>query len=165
MDDTFVILKTDQVDDFTSHINQIDLNIKFTTESEKDGRIPFLDTEISRLPDGSLKLKVYHKPTHTDQYLHFESHHPLEHKLSVILTLFHRADTTVTTPADHQQEIKHIKGALTSCGYKKWTFKAANKKSSAKDKPTGPSNSSATGRKPFVVLPSLACHKGGHLKI
>ena len=32
VDDTFLILKIDQVVDFTSHINQIDPNIKFTTE-------------------------------------------------------------------------------------------------------------------------------------
>ena len=32
VDDTLFILKKDQVDDFTSHINQIDPNIKFTTE-------------------------------------------------------------------------------------------------------------------------------------
>ena len=32
VDDTFLILKKDQVDDFTSHINRFDLNIKFTTE-------------------------------------------------------------------------------------------------------------------------------------
>ena len=64
VDDTFFILKKDQVDDFTSHINRIDLNMNFTTEP-------------------------------------------------------------------------------------------SNKKSSAKDKPTGPSNSSAIGRNPFVVLPYL----------
>ena len=32
VDDTSLILKKDQVDDFTSHVNQIDPNIKFTTE-------------------------------------------------------------------------------------------------------------------------------------
>ena len=37
----------------------------------------------------------------------------------------------------------------------KFTTKHNNKKSSAKDKPIGPSNSSATGRNPFVVLPYL----------
>ena len=153
MDDTFVILLKYQLDDFTSHfsmIKQIDSNIKSTTEPEKDGIITLLDTEISRLPDGSLKLKVCRKPTHTDQYLNFDSHHPLDHKLSVSRTLFHRADTTVITQADFQQEINHIKGALASCGYKKWTFKAATKKSVA----TGAKNTSSTGRNPFVVLPN-----------
>ena len=64
VDDSFLILKKEQVDNFTSHKNQIDLNIKFTTEPN-------------------------------------------------------------------------------------------NKKSSAKDKPIGPSNSSATCCNPFVVLPYL----------
>lgn len=41
---------------------------------------------------GSLKIEVYRKPTHTDQYLLFDSHHPHEHKLGVIITLHHQAD-------------------------------------------------------------------------
>ena len=57
----------------------------------------------------SLQVSVYRKPTHTDQYLVFDSHYPLEHKLSVIRTLFHRAETVVTTPEDKDSELKHVK--------------------------------------------------------
>ena len=38
--------------------------------------IPFLDTRITRKVDGKLDVTVYRKPTHTDRYLHFKSHHP-----------------------------------------------------------------------------------------
>jgi len=34
--------------------------------------------------------------THTDQYLHFDSHHPMQHKLSVSSTLFDRSRTIVS---------------------------------------------------------------------
>ena len=59
-----------------------------------------------------MKISVYRKPTHTDQYLAFESHHPLLHKLSVIRTLFHCAETVVTDPADQVSELDHVKSAL-----------------------------------------------------
>ena len=36
---------------------------------------PFWDTLISQASNGTLITKVYRKPTHTDQYLHWDSHH------------------------------------------------------------------------------------------
>ena len=52
---------------------------QFTSDQEQDEQIPFLDTLIMRKADGHAKLLVYRKKTHTDQYLHFSSHHPLQH--------------------------------------------------------------------------------------
>lgn len=45
-------------------------------EVERDGSLPFLDTLLWRKVDGSLDVTVYRKPTHTDRYLDFQSHHP-----------------------------------------------------------------------------------------
>ena len=48
--------------------------------------------------DGSLKTTVFRKPTHTDLYLQWDSHHTLPSKYSVIGTLLHRAKTIWSDP-------------------------------------------------------------------
>ena len=62
------------------------------------GAIPFLDTLITLQADGSLSITVYQKPTQTDQYLQWDSHHSLSAKYSVIGTLAYRAKTVCTDP-------------------------------------------------------------------
>ena len=69
VDDVLEIINNGKVDQLTEHLNQVDTtgNIKFTHEQESEGQIPFLDTLIVRKDDGSVKLLVYRKKTHTDQ--------------------------------------------------------------------------------------------------
>ena len=62
------------------------------------------------------------KPTHTDHYLNFLSHHPIEHKLSVARTLLERSQCVVTEIEDRKQEDSHVEEALRVCGYPKWNF-------------------------------------------
>jgi len=80
-----------------------------------------------RKPDDSVKLLVYCKKTHTDQYFHFTSHHPVQHKLGVIRTLLDRCEDIVTEIDDKKMEEEHIIDALTKCGYPKWLFKKVKK--------------------------------------
>jgi len=83
---------------------------------EEDGKLPFLDIILERTA-GGLKLCIYRKPTHTDQYLNFSSHHPVEHKLSVVRTLMERSQQLVTVSQDKIQEYAHAEEALRACGY------------------------------------------------
>ena len=89
VDDTYVVIEEEQVEAFTTHINNISPFIKFTMEREENGKLPMLDTMIHRADNGKLKVTIFRKPTHTDQYLSMDSHHPLQHKLGVIKTLEH----------------------------------------------------------------------------
>ncbi|XP_068720552.1 uncharacterized protein [Montipora capricornis] len=112
VDDTMAKIHENAVDSFSEHLNSIDQHIQFTSEQEKDGRIPFLDTCVSINQDGSTKISVYRKPTHTDQYLNFQSNHHLQHKRAVVNTLMLRAQTLVTENDDRTRETQHVKQAL-----------------------------------------------------
>ena len=90
VDDSFCIIKKNGVTAFHDTLNSIDTNISFTIEQECNGKISFLDTLVS-CSNGAISVDVYRKPTHTDRYLDFNSHHNKKHKGSTAATLLHRA--------------------------------------------------------------------------
>ena len=85
VDDTFVTLHEYSIEEFTEYLNSRNKLIQFTREANDS--IPFSDVCVHLLDDGSLKTMAKRKPTHTDQYLNWESDHPLDHKRSVFRTL------------------------------------------------------------------------------
>ncbi|XP_021959410.1 uncharacterized protein LOC110855266 [Folsomia candida] len=60
-------------------------------EKEIDNQIPFLDIMVYKKEHGEPGHKIYRKPTHTNQYLHFDSYHHPSQKIAVIDTLVTRA--------------------------------------------------------------------------
>ncbi|KAM4585669.1 uncharacterized protein V3H82_004644 [Fundulus diaphanus] len=148
VDDTFVKIQLKEVEAFTRHMNSVDNNIKFTREDANDNKLPFLDCLVNMEGD----VEVYRKPTHTDQYLLFDSHHPLEHKLSVIRTLQHRAEHVPTKTEGKHKEQKHIKDALQTCGYPNWAFVKSARKSK---RPAAEHNGEKNKRK-NIVIPYVA---------
>ena len=93
VDDMYAIMEKTEVEPFYDYLNTISTSIKFTKELEKSGQLAFLDVSIQQMEDGSLATCVYRKPTHTDRYLQYSSHHPVNQKVSVARTLFSRANT------------------------------------------------------------------------
>ena len=99
VDDAFTVIKKNQKEAFSDHLNSLHNSIQFTSEDpSEDGSIPFLDMLVIPDEEGRLKTTVYRKPTHTNQYLHWDSHHATPSKYSMIGTLFHRAKTTSSGP-------------------------------------------------------------------
>ena len=73
VDDTFVITEKHVLNDFHKHINSIEQSIKFTVELESDNLLPFLDVLIVKERNGKLTTTLYQKPTHTNQFLNYNS--------------------------------------------------------------------------------------------
>ena len=69
------MLDGNNVDGFLEHLNNQQPTIRFGIEVEKDNTIPFLHTSVTRDAEGFLATSVYRKPTHTDQYLAYDSPH------------------------------------------------------------------------------------------
>ena len=123
VDDSFLIMTARFVDSFFEHMNSQDESIKFTIEREEENQLAFLDTLAIRTHTGEIQTKVFRKSTHTDQYLDYRSHHPLEHKRSVVNTLLYRADNVVSEENDRKDEKQHITDALKRCHYPPWVIK------------------------------------------
>ncbi|XP_022096337.1 uncharacterized protein LOC110982312 [Acanthaster planci] len=117
IDDTFVIALQDQASHLLNHLNSLKPSIRFTIEIEQDRSIAFLDTMVHREPDGSLTGTVYRKPTHTDQYLAFNSHHPESIKWDVAKCLHDRASRLVTRPRCTAAKRNQVTTALMGNGY------------------------------------------------
>ena len=117
VDDSHVCIKREHVDEFHSHLNSINTNIKFTIETESEGSIAFLDTKTTRQDDGSITVSVYRKATHTDPYFDFKSHHHPQHKYSVVCTLMDRAKNIPSTEEEALRETKRVAEALTANNY------------------------------------------------
>ena len=87
-------------------------------EIEKDNTIPFLDTSVSRDSNGlNSHHQVYRKPTHTDQYLAYDSHHPQSVKCGIVKCLYDRVKHLTSKPSAISEEKKHLSSVLVSNEY------------------------------------------------
>ena len=70
--------KRDHVKKFIRYINSRHLNIKFTSEEEKDNKISFLDFSTSR-NNNALETSIFRKSTFSAVYTNFNSFLPTEY--------------------------------------------------------------------------------------
>ena len=117
VDDTFVLWPygDDELYSFHDHLNSQHPSILFTKEEEVDGKIPFLDVLVER-QRGSISTRVHRKPTHTNRYIHYTSHHHPSVKLGVIKCLRNRMDQ-VCDSFTRRDELNHLRTVFRSNGY------------------------------------------------
>ena len=81
--------------------------------------LALLETLLKRNNE-EIAVFVYRKPIHTDQFIHYSSHHhQASCKKSVISSLFNRAYSIIKIKDDLHKENTKIKQALKEKGYQK----------------------------------------------
>ena len=90
VDDIFILFRSqDHLVKFRDYFKKFHPNMNFTFEQEKNGKLSFLDVEVSR--DGNTFVtSVYRKPTFSGVYTHFDSLLPSTYKIGMIYTLVFR---------------------------------------------------------------------------
>ena len=154
VDDTCCIVKKDATEGLLDHLNSVRPSIQLTVEAERDGMLPFLDTLLRRREDGHLDVTVYRKPTHTDRYLDFQSHHPPHVKRGLVRCLYDRARAIASTQDNLQKEEHHLSEVLRSNGYPGAFIRSAARPPQREEDPQDlPSEGSSP---PLVILPYIA---------
>ncbi|XP_046557557.1 uncharacterized protein LOC124266794 [Haliotis rubra] len=109
VDDSCVVLNhDDDPEHLLDHLNSQHPRMQFTMEEEADNKLPFLDVLVQK-QENKLSTTVNRKPTHTDQYLHFTSNHPLQIKKGIISTLTRRAKNICSTTETLEIELNHLR--------------------------------------------------------
>ena len=72
VDNTYCKLNKCYSLEFTDHLISLDSDIKCSTEGEENKTL-------------SIKVQIYLKSTHTDEYLNFDSNHSVDHNLELIV--------------------------------------------------------------------------------
>ena len=75
-------------------------------EKEKDDRLPFLDVLVTK-EGGKLVTSVYRKPTHTERYIPFHSHHHPRTVTGVLRCMRDRAHN-ICHPSKRKEETDHL---------------------------------------------------------
>ena len=119
VDDVISAVSTNEIDILLQHLNSIEPSIQFTVEREINGHLAFLDLNVHRTVEGKLETDVYRKPTHTDKYLSYDSHHPVSHKRSVAKTLLQRAESLPSNSDSQANEREYVLNVLGENNYPK----------------------------------------------
>ena len=121
-------------------------------EPTQQGSLPFLYTLITIEPDNTFSTTVYRKPTHTDQYLHWDSNHHITVKQSVYNTLAHRAKIVSSTQDKMDRELQQIRTALQQCQFPDWALNQWQHKFTNPNQPTTNNNNPPASNKKNITI-------------
>ena len=117
VDDIFVLFESaEHLSKFRDYFNTRHSNMSFSFEPEKNGKLSFLDVEVSR-EKGKFVTTVYRKPTFSDVYTHFESFLPTVYKFGMVYTLVYRCFEICSDWTKFHEELSFLKQVFLKNGY------------------------------------------------
>ena len=109
VDDTFLLFRLKHhIEKFRNYLNRQHKNIKFTSETENENSISFLDIKITR-DNNKFMTSVYRKPTFSGVFTNFGSFIPKSYKYNLLFTLLHRAFKLCSNLERFHQEVTSLR--------------------------------------------------------
>ena len=116
IDDIFITTTSDEEVPQLIAAFEDNSNLAFTSERSTEGRLPFLDVDISK-QDHGFKTKVYTKATNVGRCLNAKGECPVSYKISVISSYVNRALTHCNSWTETHRELERVRQLLTNNGY------------------------------------------------
>ena len=139
--DIFVITEAERSQSLFQHINGQYHHIQFTVEEPlQQGTLPFLDTVVTIESNNTFSTTVYRKPTHTDQYLHWDSNHFITAKQSVYNPLACRAKIYLSIRNHWTRNFNISGGPLQACQFPHWALNQLQQKFLRNNQPNQDTN-------------------------
>ena len=117
VDDIFLLFNNMKcLDEFKRYMNNQHPNMNFTSESELDNALAFLDVYVRREGNGFV-TSVYRKPTFSGVYTNFDSYIPTSYKSGLVYTLLYRSYMICTKWHQVDKEFSKIRSFMLKNGY------------------------------------------------
>ena len=110
------MLSPDHLNLFEEYMNTCHSSISFTSETELENVMTFLDFEFNR-KNNEFVSSVYRKATFTGVYTHFESLIPLNYKRGFVSTLIYLIFHICSSFEIIVKELTNFKSMMTKNGY------------------------------------------------
>ena len=117
VDDIFVLFESaEHLSKFCDYFNTCHPNMSFPFDQEKNGKLSFLDVEVSR-EKRKFVGNVYRKPTFSSVFTHFESSLLLVYKFGMIFTLAYCCFKFCSDWTKFPEELSFLKQFFLKNGY------------------------------------------------
>ena len=117
VDDIFIIHDANIcMEDLVSHFNTAHSSIKFNGDMEANNQLHFLDVQLTRRSDGTIKRGIYRKPTWSGQYTNFLSFVAMRYKRNLVKCLANRVQKICSVDCI-EHELRQIRQILLENGY------------------------------------------------
>ena len=170
VDDIFAVVKKSRLQETLQMLNSYHKDVKFTLETEKDGKLPYLDTLAIRDNNNKIILDWYQKPSSSGRIINFYSKHPRSTKINTAMNFIKRV-LDISHPSFWKENEIRIKNILKLNNYPSktiqkllWQYKNPKQRENTQRQPLVYKSFTNTG-KLFNRIKNSAIYNKNEIKI